>query len=66
MRTVNVLVVTALLAAGCGQRGPLYLRESPPPGIKPEKPAPYQPVPYPKDTQDEDETNKERRTEQAK
>ena len=40
----------ALSAAACGQRGPLYLRENPPPGVKPEKPAPYQPVPYPQGT----------------
>lgn len=37
-----------LPASGCGQRGPLYLRDSPPPGVKPPKPEPYQPVPYPK------------------
>jgi predicted small lipoprotein YifL len=36
-----------LAAAGCGQRGPLYLRDAPPPGVKPPKPEPYQPVPYP-------------------
>ena len=35
------------LAAACGQKGPLYLRESPPPGVKPAKPKPYEPVPYP-------------------
>jgi diaminopimelate decarboxylase len=27
----------------CGQKGPLYLRDSPPPGIKPAKPKPYEP-----------------------
>jgi predicted small lipoprotein YifL len=36
-------------AAACGQKGPLYLRESPPPGVKPAKPKPYEPVPYPPD-----------------
>lgn len=65
MRAVAVLVVIGLLVAACGQRGPLYLRESPPPGVKPPKQAPYKPVPYPTDTQGEDEANKNRRTEQA-
>jgi predicted small lipoprotein YifL len=35
------------LAAGCGQKGVLYLREKPPPGMKPAKPAPVKPIPYP-------------------
>jgi len=50
-RAAAALLVVALLAApgaGCGQRGALYLRDSPPPGVKPPKPEPYQPVPYPK------------------
>jgi predicted small lipoprotein YifL len=34
---------------GCGQKGPLYLRDKPPAGVKPERPAPYKPVPYPPD-----------------
>ncbi len=42
-----MLLATCMLAAGCGQKGPLYLRESPPPGVKPPKPKPYEPVPYP-------------------
>lgn len=41
------LLAAASVAAGCGQRGPLYLRDSPPPGMKPPKPEPYRPVPYP-------------------
>lgn len=46
---IAVCVPLVLLpAAGCGQRGPLYLRDSPPPGVKPPKPEPYQPAPYPK------------------
>jgi len=65
MRTVFVLALAALLAMGCGQRGPLYLRESPPPGVKPERPAPYEPVPYPKEGQGEDEASKDRKAEQA-
>lgn len=48
MRTALFLVLSAALAvAGCGQKGPLYLRDNPPPGMKPKKPEPYQPVPYP-------------------
>jgi predicted small lipoprotein YifL len=49
MRVPAVLLaaLAAALGAGCGQKGPLYLRESPPHGQKPFKPEPYQPVPYP-------------------
>lgn len=36
-----------LLAAGCGQRGPLYLRDQPPPGVKPPPAEAYRPLPYP-------------------
>jgi predicted small lipoprotein YifL len=51
MRARFVLAVAAALsAAACGQVGPLYLRDKPPPNIKPAPPAPYQPVPYPQDT----------------
>ena len=46
--------VLFLLAAGCGQKGPLYLRESPPPGVRPAKPKPYEPVPYPADLREEE------------
>ncbi len=51
MRVAAVLLAAMLaaLGAGCGQKGPLYLRDSPPPGVKPPKPEPYQPVPYPKE-----------------
>jgi predicted small lipoprotein YifL len=35
-------------AAACGQKGPLYFRDNPPPGIKPPKTDQYKPVPYPK------------------
>jgi predicted small lipoprotein YifL len=51
MRIIALVVAAALLAAGCGQRGPLYLRDKPPPGVKPPKPAAYQPVPYPADAE---------------
>jgi len=43
------LALAVLLAAGCGQKGPLYLRDSPPPGVKPPKPEAYKPAPYPKE-----------------
>ena len=46
MRFTAALAMLALLAA-CGQKGPLYLRDSPPPGVKPPRPEPYKPVPYP-------------------
>lgn len=36
-----------VVAAGCGQKGPLYLRDNPPPGLKPAKPPAPKPVPYP-------------------
>jgi len=54
MRPVALAVTLLLLAAGCGQKGPLYLRDNPPPGVKPPKAEPYKPQPYPKDaTEDE-------------
>ena len=54
MRFAFVLLA-ALLAAGCGQKGPLYFRDSPPPGVKPPRPEPYKPVPYPQEPAAEDE-----------
>ncbi len=52
MRSRALVVATAvLLVAACGQRGPLYLRERPPPGVNPPKAEPYQPVPYPADAE---------------
>lgn len=50
MRVAPLLLIVALLAAGCGQKGPLYLRENPPAGLKPPKPEPYKPLPYPQET----------------
>ena len=44
-----LLFVVVLLAAACGQKGTLYFRENPPPGVKPPRPEPYQPLPYPKE-----------------
>jgi predicted small lipoprotein YifL len=57
MRIVSIVVAAvviagALVIAGCGQKGPLYLRDNPPPGVKPPKPAPYEPVPYPSGADD--------------
>ena len=49
MRAVPLVALLSLTAAlcACGQKGPLYLRGSPPPGVKPEKPEAYRPIPYP-------------------
>lgn len=44
------LALAALLLAACGQKGPLYLRDNPPPGVKPPKPEAYTPLPYPKES----------------
>jgi len=51
MRSAIVAIVILLAAqlAACGQKGPLYLREKPPPGAKPQQEEPYKPKPYPKD-----------------
>ena len=58
MRIIALVVAAALLAAGCGQRGPLYLRDKPPPGVKPPKPPAYPPVPYPADADGDVEKKK--------
>jgi predicted small lipoprotein YifL len=44
-----LLALGAATLCGCGQKGPLYLRDAPPAGLNPERPAPYKPVPYPPD-----------------
>ena len=49
MRFLLIVGVAIALTAGCGQKGPLYLRDKPPPGVKPPKPPATQPVPYPAD-----------------
>lgn len=36
-----------VLLPGCGSKGPLYLRDNPPAGIKLPKPPAPKPVPYP-------------------
>lgn len=50
MSFAHALLAAAIGAAltGCGQKGPLYLRESPPPNVKVPKPDAYKPVPYPR------------------
>lgn len=47
MRAALFLLLIAGLAFGCGQRGDLYLRDSPPPGVKPPRTEAHKPVPYP-------------------
>lgn len=53
MRPAVFVALLALAAAGCGQKGALYFRDSPPPGVKPAKPEPYKPVPYPQEPEGE-------------
>lgn len=55
------LFLALAMLAGCGQRGDLYLRENPPPGLKPERPAPYKPVPYPQSPGEDKATGSPRR-----
>jgi predicted small lipoprotein YifL len=53
MRLLLISAAMALAAAACGQRGPLYLRDSPPPGMKPpQQRDTYKPVPYPESLKD--------------
>jgi predicted small lipoprotein YifL len=47
VRWTAACVALALAATACGQKGVLYLRDKPPPGVKPAKPPPPKPVPYP-------------------
>jgi predicted small lipoprotein YifL len=56
LAVTRLLVVVAALAAiaACGQWGPLFLGDNPPPGVKQEKRDPYKPVPYPPQTPDEE------------
>jgi len=53
-----LLAAIVLSVTACGQKGSLYLRENPPPGVKPAKPEPYKPVPYPKDPGGEADSKK--------
>jgi predicted small lipoprotein YifL len=54
MRLFALVAAMALAAGACGQRGPLYLRDNPPPGVKPEKRDTYKPIPYPRSTGEEE------------
>jgi predicted small lipoprotein YifL len=47
-----VVIMAVVAVSACGQKGPLYLRDNPPPGVKPPQPAPYEPVPYPTEPRD--------------
>jgi len=58
MRLALVAAIILGSAAACGQKGSLYLRDNPPPGVKPAKPEPYKPVPYPKDPGGEADSKK--------
>ena len=58
MRAFAIILVVLMLAAGCGQKGPLYLRNKPPPGVKPQQSETYRPAPYPADA--EDDVNKKK------
>jgi predicted small lipoprotein YifL len=51
-------VVLLSFALGCGQKGNLYLRDNPPPGMRPAKVDPYKPVPYPSEPSEEGEAGK--------
>ena len=51
---VALLAAVCLIATACGQRGPLYLRDNPPPGVKTEKRDIYKPVPYPSSVREEE------------
>lgn len=46
----HTALLTALLAlplAACGQKGPLYLPDNPPAGLRAPKPPAPKPIPYP-------------------
>lgn len=42
-----LVLLAPLIFSGCGQKGPLYLSDSPPPGVQRAKPPAAKPVPYP-------------------
>jgi predicted small lipoprotein YifL len=58
MRPALLLVLLAGLMLGCGQRGDLYLRDNPPAGVKPPKPAAHKPIAYPQPVGDPDAGNR--------
>ena len=54
MRPALLVLSFLLLAAGCGQKGALYLRDNPPSAVRPPKAEPYTPLPYPKEAGDDE------------
>ena len=54
MRFLLLLGIAVLLSAGCGQKGPLYLSDNPPPGSQPSATKAYKPVPYPQRKPDDE------------
>jgi len=50
MRAAFLVALGCLLGTGCGQKGPLYLRDNPPANVKPPKAEPFKPLPYPKES----------------
>jgi predicted small lipoprotein YifL len=61
MRSATFVLSLLLLVTGCGQKGPLYLRDNPPPGVKAPKPETYKPQPYPKDAAEDDKPGEPRK-----
>jgi len=58
MRFGFMMAIFLALAAGCGQKGSLYLRDNPPHGVRPAKAEPYKPVPYHNEPRDDSEPDK--------
>jgi predicted small lipoprotein YifL len=58
VRAFAMVLAVLMLAAGCGQKGPLYLRDKPPPGVKPQKSEIYRPAPYPANAEDDTDQKK--------
>ena len=61
MRAALFVMLLVLLVAGCGQKGSLYLRDNPPAGVRPPKPEPFKPLPYPKDAGEDEDTGSNRK-----
>ena len=54
MRLPVAIAAIALAATACGQRGPLYLHDKPPPpNVKVPKGDTYKPVPYPPSSEED-------------